>query len=297
MGRCAVVEGHRVDIWHDHWVLTLTTANVNGIRAALRRGGVDWLSQSRSDVICLQEVRATHEQFHAAIAGSPLAAMSVAHAPAPTLGRAGVAVLAGFPIVAERSEVAHAKGMKGAKTLVGHGRWVEVDLDTPSGLLTVVSAYVHTGDKDTADEPDTPKQLEKYAFLKAMDQRMAQLMASGNDVVIVGDINVAHTEMDIKNWKGNRGRAGFLPQERAHIDGWLRRGWADLGRQHGGDGPGPYTWWSWRGQAFDTDAGWRIDHAYATPDLAERVKSVTVGRAPSYAERWSDHAPVTVAFR
>jgi exodeoxyribonuclease-3 len=102
--------------------------------------------------------------------------------------------------------------------------------------------------------------------------------------------------VDIKNWRGNRGKAGFLDDERAHLDGWLAKRWVDLGREHGGPGPGPYTWWSWRGKSFDTDGGWRIDYALATVPLAEHCTGATVGRAASYDERWSDHAPLTVTF-
>ncbi len=112
-----------------------------------------------------------------------------------------------------------------------------------------------------------------------------------------GDLNIAHREVDIKNWRGNRKAAGFLPEERAYLDTWFEeQGWRDLGREHGGEGPGPYTWWSWRGQAFDNDSGWRIDYQLATAPLAARAVRASVGRAASYGERWSDHAPVLVEY-
>lgn len=267
--------------------LRVVTANANGIRAASRRGGLDWLGAAKADVICIQEVRATHEQLHEALAGSPLADMHVAHAPAPQLGRAGVAVLTREQPGAIRTQVRQA-GMDGL------GRWIEVDLDTAVGPVTVVSAYVHTG------EAATPKQDEKYAFLDAMDKRLASLrraaQKSGAGVLVCGDLNIAHREVDIKNWRGNRDKAGFLSDERAYLDRWFAKDWVDLGRRHGGEGPGPYTWWSWRGRGFDTDGGWRIDYAVATPDLAERCTSATVGKAATYDERWSDHAPLTVDF-
>ena len=263
------------------------TANVNGIRAASRRGGLRWLADCGADAICLQEVRATHGQLHEALAESPLSGWHVAHAPAPQLGRAGVAVLSREQPSAIRTEV----GLDG---MDGLGRWIEVDLDSQVGPLTVVSAYVHSG------EADTPKQVDKYAFLDAMDTRLERLRRSAArrraQVLVCGDLNVAHREVDIKNWKGNRGRAGFLEAERAHLDRWLARYWVDLGRQFGGPGPGPYTWWSWRGRSFDTDGGWRIDYALASRDLANRCTSAVVGKAASYDERWSDHAPLTVTF-
>lgn len=267
--------------------LRVITANVNGVRAALRRGGLDWLAAADPDVLCLQEVRATHEQLHESLAGSPLSSWHVAHAPAPQLGRAGVAVLTKEQPTAVRTTV-------GVGGLDGLGRWIEVDIDVPVGPLTAVSTYVHSG------EAGTPKQAEKYTFLAAMDKRLETLRRAATrrkgEVIVCGDFNIAHREVDIKNWKANRGRAGFLEDERAHLDRWFGRHWVDLGRRHGGDGPGPYTWWSWRGKSFDTDGGWRIDYAIATAGLAARCAAATVGRAGSYGKRWSDHAPLVVDF-
>ena len=272
---------------------TTITANVNGIRAAARRGGLEWLSHARADVICLQEVRATHEQVHEQLAESGLAGMHVSHSASESLGRNGVAVLSREQPVAVREGV-------GEPEFARQGRWIEVDLETALGPLTVVSAYVHTG------EAQTPKQDEKFRFLDAMDRRLAALRRRASrqkgNVLVTGDFNVAHAEVDIKNWKGNRDKAGFLPEERAYLDRWFgvpggKPGpWHDLGRSLGGPGPGPYTWWSWRGRGFDTDGGWRIDYQIATPDLAARAREAVVGKAPTYAERWSDHAPLTITF-
>ena len=268
-------------------MLRIITANVNGIRAAARRGGLDWLAQAGADIICLQEVRATHAQLHEALAGSPFAAWSVTHVPAPQLGRAGVAILSAAPPAAAR-ERTRVEGLDGL------GRWVEADFDTEFGLVTVASVYVHTG------EAETPKQDEKYAFLAAMERRMRTLRTkaakAGAHVVLCGDFNIARAEIDIKNWRANRDKAGFLPQERDIVNAWFAKDWVDLGRALGGDGPGPYTWWSWRGRGFDTDGGWRIDYVMATPGLARFARAAEVGKAPTYAERWSDHAPLTVTF-
>jgi exodeoxyribonuclease-3 len=160
--------------------------------------------------------------------------------------------------------------------------------------VTVVSAYVHSG------EAGTVKQDDKYRFLDGVDRRLTALRSAARrisgGVVVCGDLNMAHREVDLKNWRGNRDKAGFLLEERAYLDRWFDRHWVDLGRRHGGEGPGPYTWWSWRGRSFDTDGGWRIDYAMATPDLADRCASVVVGKAGSYDDRWSDHAPVSVIF-
>ena len=268
-------------------MLRVVTVNVNGIRAAHRRGGLAWLADAAPDVICLQEVRATHEQLHETLQDSPLAAMHVAHAPAPQLGRAGVAILTRVAPV-EIREVLRDPALRKS------GRWIEVDLQTVNGTLTIVSVYVHTG------EVDTVKQVDKYAFLKAMDSRLKALRAlakkSQGEVIVCGDFNIAHHEVDIKNWRGNRGRAGFLVEEREYLDRWFAKEWVDLGRTLGGEGPGPYTWWSWRGKGFDTDGGWRIDYVMTTPGLATQAETVSVGKAPTYAQRWSDHAPLTVCF-
>ncbi len=267
--------------------LRVVTANLNGIRATDRRGGLQWLADSGADVLCLQEVRATRAQVDDVLESSPLADWHVAHSEAPDKGRAGVAILT-------RAEPRAVRDVTKQPGMDGLGRWIEADLETPVGPLTVVSAYVHSG------EVDTPKQVDKYAFLDGMDARLAQLRRSAarrkGHVLVCGDFNVAHREVDIKNWKGNRGKAGFLEDERAHLDAWFARDWVDLGRQLGGEGPGPYTWWSWRGQAFDNDAGWRIDYQVATPGLADLARQAVVGRAPTYAERWSDHAPLIVDF-
>ncbi len=273
--------------------MKIITANVNGIRAAARRGGLDWLSAARADVICLQEVRATHEQAHAELSASGLRRWHVSHSAAATLGRNGVAVLT-------RDEPRAVREGVGDPEFDGTGRWIEVDLDSALGPVTVVSAYVHAG------EEGTPRQEEKFRFLEAMDRRLGALRRSASrhkgHAVVTGDLNVAHAEVDIKNWRANRDKAGFLPEERAYLDRWLGAPgsgsgpWIDLGRSLGGDGPGPYTWWSWRGRGFDTDGGWRIDYVLATPRLAGHARSARVGKAPTYAERWSDHAPLTVTF-
>ncbi|KQX66302.1 exodeoxyribonuclease III [Angustibacter sp. Root456] len=265
--------------------MRLVSANVNGIRAAARRGGLTWLADAAPDVVTLQEVRATAQQLHEVLADSPLAGWHVAHATCDAAGRCGVAVLT-------RHEPAHVRHGFGHREFDPCGRWVEADLATDAGPLTVVSAYVHTG------EAGTSRQVVKQRFLAAAGRRMAALRRERDHVVVTGDLNVAHREVDLKNWRGNVGRAGFLPEERAYLDRWLstRGGYVDVHRSLAGDGPGPYTWWSWRGKAFDSDAGWRIDYQLATRELANRAHRVTVGRAPSYAERWSDHAPVTVDY-
>lgn len=282
--------------------LSVVSANVNGIRAAVRRGGIDWLAAAAPTALALQEVRGTDAHLDDALAGTALEGWHRHHATCSTPGRNGVAVLSTIEPLAARV---------GLGEFVDEGRWLEVDLPSDEhGQITLISAYVFTG------LAGSPRQAEKYRFMDAMSRRLDELAArsaaGAGEALLTGDLNVAHRDLDIKNWKGNRTRSGFLPEERAYFDRWLGYGWdgrtpstgpvphagpwVDLGRKHGGDGPGPYTWWSWRGKAFDNDAGWRIDYQLATLRLAERSRSAVVGRAAAYDERWSDHAPLTVTF-
>lgn len=260
--------------------LSVCSVNVNGVRAAARRGGVDWLLANPRDVVLLQEVRASSEQLGAAL--ESVSFPHQAHAPSDQPGRAGVAIASRLPL---RDVTVGLPDGFGAS-----GRWIEATATTDIGEVTFVSVYVHTG------EADTPRQEEKYRFLDAMTNRLTELRARER-VFVAGDFNIAHTEQDIRNVKGNKGKAGFLEVEREYLTTWLESGWVDLGRAHAGDVDGPYTWWTWRGQAFDRDVGWRIDYLYATAGLARELTDYSVGRAPSYAERWSDHAPVSAWFR
>jgi len=264
---------------------------VNGIRAAYRNGMGPWLAGRDVDILCLQEVRAETDD----VTGLLGEEWNVLHDAATAKGRAGVAI-------ASRNRAEIHRVEFGAPDFDSAGRWLEADYDVDGTVVTVVSVYVHSG------EDGTPKQVEKYKFLDAMVARLPELAAHNPLAVIMGDLNVGHRTLDIKNWKGNVKRAGFLPAERAYFDRILGAeddprynagaglGWVDLGRKFAGEVPGPYTWWSSRGQAFDTDTGWRIDYQLATPELAARAKAYAVDRAASYSERWSDHAPVVVDY-
>lgn len=267
---------------------TIATVNVNGIRAAAKNGMVQWLTKARPDFLALQEVRAPASEVYALASGDgPLAQNFKWHImehEATAKGRAGVAIFSRTEPVAHRTEF-------GPNEFDSAGRWLEADFETSKGLLTIVSCYVHSG------EVDTPKQIEKYKFLDAMEKRMEQLIKGDRLSVVVGDLNVGHTELDIKNWKGNLKNAGFLPQERAYFDNFAKQGWVDIGRRAHPDTPGPYTWWSFRGKAFDTDAGWRIDYQLATPALAKLSSNYRVDRAESYDARWTDHSPVLVDYK
>ncbi|RKS08877.1 exodeoxyribonuclease-3 [Nocardiopsis sp. Huas11] len=264
--------------------LTVSTVNVNGLRAAAKKdpGFVAWLASTEADVVCLQETRAEAEQLSESVVAPP--GWHVLLAPAAAKGRAGVAVYS-------RREPEASRVGFGEAEFEDSGRYVEVDL----GAVTVASLYLPSG------EVGTPRQEEKErfmdAFLPYLVKRRAQVEAQGRDLVVCGDWNIAHREVDLKNWRGNKKSSGFLPQERE----WLSRvfdeaGYVDVVRALHPEVEGPYSWWSYRGRAFDNDTGWRIDLQVATPGLAARAVSARVERAVEHGARWSDHAPVTVRY-
>lgn len=284
--------------------------NVNGIRAAVRKGMKAWVDDSGVDILTIQEVRGTRDHLESLLPG-----WHVLEHESPQKGRAGVAILSRQEAMASRTDL-------GLDPADQDGRWLEADFRIGDETLTVVSCYAHSG------EAGTPKQEQKWAFLDAMERRLRQLNQPKAIAVVTGDLNVGHRELDIKNWKGNLARSGFLARERAYFDRFLGAadepvegrvsagrgkiaelsdtrsfstdsvglGWTDVGRVAAGEVDGPYTWWSNRGQAFDNDTGWRIDYHLATPALAARVEGYRVDRYPSYDARWSDHAPVVVDY-
>ncbi|MFJ8310559.1 MULTISPECIES: exodeoxyribonuclease III [unclassified Streptomyces] len=265
-------------------MLTVTSVNVNGLRAAAKKGFVEWLGGTGADVICLQEVRAEPHQLPAE-AGAP-EGWHVVHAPAAAKGRAGVSLLT-------RREPERVRVGFASAEFDGSGRYVEADLPG----VTVASLYLPSG------EVGTERQDEKIRFMAEFLEYLRELRvraaADGREVVVCGDWNIAHQEADLKNWRGNKKNSGFLPEERE----WLTRvfdaadgGYVDVMRALHPDVEGPYSWWSYRGRAFDNDTGWRIDYQVATPGLARRAVKGQVERAASHGERWSDHAPVTVVY-
>ncbi|MBL3688092.1 exodeoxyribonuclease III [Leucobacter zeae] len=281
--------------------LRVASVNVNGIRAAFRKGMGDWVDESGVDVLAMQEVRAEDKHLEEFLGSR---GWHILHDPCEIKGRAGVAIASRTPSIAHRVGLG---ALDAQEAVQSSGRWLEADFAFGENVLTVISNYTHSG------EVDTPRQEAKWAFLDAMGARMDELADEREFVTIVGDFNVGHREFDIKNWKGNVKRSGFLPRERAYFDRFFGprgetvlgvdgtegpgHGWIDVGRTFAGEVDGPYTWWSNRGQAFDNDTGWRIDYHVVTPQLGERVADYRVARYPSYDTRWSDHAPVVVDYR
>lgn len=262
-------------------MLRISSHNVNGIRAAARRGYRQWVDERQPDVICLQEVRAGEDQVPA----GTFDGYHVSYHEGEVKGRNGVAVLT-------KQEPAAVRVGFGSAEFDGQGRYIEVDLPG----VTVASLYLPNGATEGEKYDEKMRFLAEFAVY--LRDASARVSLAGGDLVICGDYNIAHTESDIKAWKTNLKSKGFLPEERQWYgqqilpEGPL----VDVLRSLYPDQAGPYSWWSWRGKAFDNDAGWRIDHHWATPGLAARAHAGTVDRAPSYAERISDHAPVTIDY-
>lgn len=261
-------------------MLTVTSVNVNGLRAAAKKGFVEWLAATDADAICLQEVRAEPQQLPDGV-GAP-EGWHVVHAPAEAKGRAGVSLYT-------RREPDRVRIGFGSEEFDASGRYVEADLPG----VTVASLYLPSGEVGT--ERQDQKERFMAEFLPYLKELKARAAADGREVVVCGDWNIAHREADLKNWKGNKKNAGFLPEERAWLSEVFEE-YVDVVRALHPDVDGPYSWWSYRGRAFDNDTGWRIDYHVATPGLAERAVKGMVERAASHGERWSDHAPVTVVY-
>lgn len=270
-------------------MLRIASHNVNGIRATHQRGWVPWVNNRGIDVIGLQEVRATPKQYPEGVFDG----WDVHLDTGEMKGRNGVALLSKAPVESARTGI-------GLDEFAADGRYVEIDLaDYP---LTIASLYLPKGDvPDGEDEAKQAKYDRKFRFLT----RLAELLKEkadtasngGREFLIVGDFNIARSELDIKNWKGNLKSEGFLPEERQWFADMLSdTGLVDIVRTMHPDQPGPYSWWSWRGQAFANDAGWRIDYHLATPGLAKTAVASGVDREASRDERLSDHSPVVVDY-
>ncbi|WP_170315507.1 exodeoxyribonuclease III [Nakamurella deserti] len=261
----------------------IASVNVNGIRAAVRRGYVGWQTATAPDVVCLQEVRSPL----AAIPPEAVDGYHLSYHEGHQPGRAGVAVLSRD----EPSDVRVGFGTPGSSEFDRQGRYLEVDLPG----LTVASLYLPKGDKAG------PVLDNKLAFMTEfaahVTRRAASSVAAGREFLVCGDYNIAETTADLRWWKRYQKAPGFLPVERA----WLAAlqssaGLVDVLRRLHPDQDGPYTWWSWRTSAWDADAGWRIDHHLATPGLAARAVRGRVDREASFDARISDHAPVVVDY-
>lgn len=305
--------------------MRIASFNVNGIRACQTRGFQQWLTTRQPDVVALQEVRCPVGMLPEGVFGDHHLTYDAGSA----AGRNGVAVLTreapaavrtfGAPVLRRAPGETHADLIepdegptlpRELKEFAGQGRYVEVDLaDAP---LTVASLYLPKGglpadlqetmSKRMRDAPDGGAKYERKmrflaGFAKQLTRSRKAAASAGREFVVMGDFNVAHTQNDVKNWRGNKSSEGFLPSEREWFSSILSpRTLVDVVRAQYPDTEGPYAWWSWMGQAFERDTGWRIDYHLATPKLARSVTSAVVDKEPTRAERLSDHAPVVVDY-
>jgi exodeoxyribonuclease-3 len=280
--------------------LTVSSVNVNGIRAAAQKGLARWLATTTAHVVCLQETRAQLDEVPAGL----LAGWHLSYAACEDLrGRNGVGVLTREEPEAVRVGVGpgydgpgydgagyDGAGYDGAGEFDGAGRYLEVDLPG----VTIASLYLPNGTVGTAKQDE--KDRFRALFAPYLAERREKAAAEDREVLVCGDWNIAPTEADIRNWRGNVKNSGFLPHERAWVAELLASGWVDVVRALHPGVDGPYSWWSYRGRAFDNNTGWRIDHHIATPALAAGARSADVERAATHGDRWSDHAPVTVTY-
>lgn len=252
------------------------SANLNGIRSAAKKGFFDWMRQEAPDFVCVQELKAQeadmteeflrphgyHGHFH--------------YAEKKGYSGAGVYskkkpdnVFIGF----------------GSEEFDAEGRYVRCDF----GDLSIISVYCPSG--SSSEE----RQQAKFRFMDEFQPHLAELIASGREFIICGDWNIAHKEIDLKNWKSNQKNSGFLPEERAWMGALFEDlGWVDVYRQLHPETTGEaYTWWSNRGQAWANNVGWRIDYHVATPGIASKAKSAAIYKE----QRFSDHAPLTLIYK
>lgn len=241
--------------------LKVTTFNVNGLRSALRKGLADWALRVQPDVLLLQEVRA--DPMPDALPG-----YHSAWFPAQKAGYSGVAILSRLPLGDVRLGMPHAE-------MDAEGRVISAVV----GGVRFVSVYLPSGSSGEV------RQGFKERILGDYQAWVSGLIASGEPLVIGGDYNIAHREIDLKNWRANQKNSGFLPQEREWMTAHLQSGLTDGHRATLGD-EAEYTWWSNRGNAYANNVGWRIDYLLAA---GVNLRGVRVDRET----RLSDHAPLT----
>lgn len=325
--------------------LTIATVNVNGIRAAAKErhennlGILPWLENTPADVVLMQEVRADEKQTQQALQPALDDGWHLVQAPAAAKGRAGVGILSRLPLSDVRIGFGNGE-------FDGSGRFISALVEASFGSTRVASLYLPSG------SANSEKQDEKYRFLDEFGVYLDEYAKDPEEaeMIIGGDWNICHRRADIRNWRTNRTKSGFLPDERAFLDSLLgtfpdessqvgdaldsgRNGnpgggpgdffgavdyqasdiatqrvhagpntdplWFDVYRRLAPDQLGPFSWWTYRGQAFDTDAGWRIDLQVATKGLLQRAlkaNNAAVDKADAYDQRWSDHSPVLIEY-
>jgi exodeoxyribonuclease-3 len=254
-------------------MLRVITLNLNGIRSATSKGVFGWLARQKADVICVQELKA-----QAADMSEEMLAPAGYHGHFHYAEKKGYS---GTGIYSKRQPDKVVTGF-GVREFDDEGRYVRVDFEG----LSLISIYLPSGSSGEH------RQQSKFRFLDAFLPHLAALRKEGREIIVCGDWNIAHKEIDLKNWKGNRKNSGFLPEERA----WLTTifdevGWVDVFRCVD-QRPEQYTWWSNRGEAWAKNVGWRIDYQIATPGIAATARKAGIYKT----KRFSDHAPLTIDY-
>jgi exodeoxyribonuclease III len=253
--------------------MRIITVNLNGIRSATTKGFYQWLAGQNADVVCLQELKAQAPDM----AGQMLAPSGY-HGYfhyAEKKGYSGVGIYC-------RVQPQQVKVGLGIAEFDVEGRYLRADFAD----FSVVSLYLPSGSSGAE------RQAVKFKFMAVVMPHLRELRASGREILICGDWNIAHKELDLKNWRGNKKNSGFLPEERA----WLTElfdevGFVDVYRALY-PAQEAYTWWSNRGQAWAKNVGWRIDYQIATPTIAQRASAASIYKA----QRFSDHAPLIIDY-
>lgn len=254
-------------------MLRVVTFNANGIRSATTKGFWNWFDSQNADILCVQELKAQMQDMGEEITARDGYFCSFHCAQKRGYSGCGLwsrvkpnAVVTGF----------------GVKEFDDEGRYIRFDF----GNLSVISVYFPSG--TSGDD----RQEAKYRFLDAIVEHLDTLKSCGREILLCGDVNIAHKEIDIKNWKGNLTHTGFLPEERAWVSSFIdQHDWVDVFRKLD-PRPEQYTWWSQRGRAREKNVGWRIDYQFATPTLAGSAISTSIYKD----EKFSDHAPLVIDY-
>ena len=260
-------------------MLRIISLNLNGIRSAWNKGVYPWLQTEAPDIVCLQELKAQHIDLGAEMLNP--GGWSARYHTAAKKGYSGVGLWS-------RREPDQVQEGIGDAEFDAEGRYLRADF----GRLSVISLYLPSG----SSSPE--RQEAKFRFMARFYPILCELAASGRDVVVCGDWNIAHKEIDLKNWKSNQKNSGFLPEERDWMTKLLHTtdptgGLVDVYRQLQPTATETaYTWWSNRGQAYAKNVGWRLDYHLATPALASLARSENIYKDVKF----SDHAPVTVDY-
>ena len=262
----------------ESFLFKLTSLNLNGIRSATSKGLEPWLAAHQPDCICVQEVKAQAEHVEGSF--KSLAGLKGYFHLAEKKGYSGVGVYTKH----EPSDVVIGYG---SPEFDAEGRYVELRFDTPQKKLSIISGYFPSG--SSGEE----RQQAKFRFLAEFYPHLTQLKKT-REFILCGDVNIAHQQIDLKNWRSNQKNSGFLPEERAWMTTLLGElGMVDVYRQlQPNTTDTAYTWWSNRGQAYANNVGWRLDYHLATPALAAFAKREHIYKD----QKFSDHAPITIEY-